>query len=121
MIELAHPWALALVVLPLLMRLLPAYRESRDSVRVPFVITSYSIHYTKLYEINVLIDNVISYWLSVHQVGGTAPFEGATTYLFLGNRLMQLPLGIFAIAVATTAFPALSTLAAKKDFRNNFV
>jgi len=67
-------------------------------------------------QINVLIDNVISYWLSVHQVGGTAPFEGATTYLFLGNRLMQLPLGIFAIAVATTAFPALSTLAAKKDF-----
>ncbi|MDH4040072.1 MAG: VWA domain-containing protein [Gammaproteobacteria bacterium] len=36
MIELAHPWALALLALPLLMRLLPAYRESRDSVRVPF-------------------------------------------------------------------------------------
>tara|TARA_R110002110_G_scaffold205066_7_gene417261 strand:- start:416958 stop:417941 length:984 start_codon:yes stop_codon:yes gene_type:complete len=36
MIELAHPWALALALLPLLMRLLPAYRESRDSVKVPF-------------------------------------------------------------------------------------
>lgn len=36
MYELAHPWALALVVLPFLMRLLPAYRESRDSVKVPF-------------------------------------------------------------------------------------
>ncbi len=36
MIELAHPWALALLLLPLFMRLLPAYRESRDSVRVPF-------------------------------------------------------------------------------------
>lgn len=36
MIELAQPWALLLVALPLLMRLLPAYRESRDSVRVPF-------------------------------------------------------------------------------------
>ncbi|MEZ5504128.1 MAG: VWA domain-containing protein [Halioglobus sp.] len=36
MIELAHPWAGALLVLPLLMRLLPAYRESRESVRVPF-------------------------------------------------------------------------------------
>ena len=36
MFELANPWALALIVLPLLMRLLPAYRESRDSVRVPF-------------------------------------------------------------------------------------
>lgn len=36
MIELAHPWALVLLVLPLLMRLLPAYKESRDSIRVPF-------------------------------------------------------------------------------------
>jgi len=36
MIELAYPWALLLVFLPLLMRLLPAYKESRDSVRVPF-------------------------------------------------------------------------------------
>tara|TARA_B110000503_G_scaffold32101_2_gene52062 strand:- start:1064 stop:2056 length:993 start_codon:yes stop_codon:yes gene_type:complete len=36
MYELAHPWALALLALPLIMWLLPAYRESRDSVRVPF-------------------------------------------------------------------------------------
>jgi Ca-activated chloride channel family protein len=36
MYELAHPWALALLPLPLIMWLLPAYRESRDSVRVPF-------------------------------------------------------------------------------------
>lgn len=36
MIELAHPWALTLIALPLLMRLLPAYRESRESVKVPF-------------------------------------------------------------------------------------
>jgi Ca-activated chloride channel family protein len=36
MIELVHPWALALLALPLLMRLLPAYKESRDSIRVPF-------------------------------------------------------------------------------------
>jgi Ca-activated chloride channel family protein len=36
MIELAHPWALVLLALPLLMRLLPPYKESRDSIRVPF-------------------------------------------------------------------------------------
>ncbi|MCB1677649.1 MAG: VWA domain-containing protein [Halioglobus sp.] len=36
MIELVHPWALVLLGLPLLMRLMPAYRESRDSVKVPF-------------------------------------------------------------------------------------
>lgn len=36
MLELAYPLALLLLPLPLLARLLPAYRESRDSVRVPF-------------------------------------------------------------------------------------
>lgn len=36
MLELAHPWALALIALPLFMRLVPAYKESRDSVKVPF-------------------------------------------------------------------------------------
>ncbi len=36
MFELALPWALLLLPLPLLMRLLPPYRESRDSVKVPF-------------------------------------------------------------------------------------
>ena len=36
MIELAHPWALLLLLLPLAMIPLPAYKESRDSVKVPF-------------------------------------------------------------------------------------
>ena len=36
MLELAEPWALLLLPLPLLMRLLPAYKESRDSIKVPF-------------------------------------------------------------------------------------
>lgn len=36
MLELAYPWALLLVFLPILMRMLPAYRESRESVKVPF-------------------------------------------------------------------------------------
>ncbi len=36
MYELAQPWALLLLLLPLAMRLLPPYRESRDSVKVPF-------------------------------------------------------------------------------------
>lgn len=36
MLELTYPWALLLLLLPPLMRLLPAYRESRDSVKVPF-------------------------------------------------------------------------------------
>jgi len=36
MLELAHPWALLLLLLPFFMLLLPAYKESRESVKVPF-------------------------------------------------------------------------------------
>ena len=36
MFEFVYPWALLLLALPLVMRLAPAYRESRDSVKVPF-------------------------------------------------------------------------------------
>ncbi len=35
-LEWVHPWAFLLLPLPVLMRLLPAYRERRDAVRVPF-------------------------------------------------------------------------------------
>jgi len=62
-------------------------------------------------QLNVFIDNLIAYWLS----SGRAP--GATTYLYLGNRLMQLPLGVFGIALATTAFPYLASHAAKGDWK----
>lgn len=36
MLELTYPWLLLLLALPLLMRLMPAYKQSRDSVKVPF-------------------------------------------------------------------------------------
>ncbi|MEH6589132.1 MAG: VWA domain-containing protein [Halioglobus sp.] len=36
MLEFAHPWAVLLTPLPVIMLLIPAYKESRDSVKVPF-------------------------------------------------------------------------------------
>lgn len=65
-------------------------------------------------QLNVFVDNMIAYSLSLRSVDGVAVYEGATTYLYLGNRLMQLPLGVFGIALATTAFPFLAEYAAKK-------
>ncbi len=40
-------------------------------------------------------------------------FEGGPTYLFYGMRLIQFPLGIFGVAMATAILPSLSTHAAK--------
>lgn len=42
--------------------------------------------------------------------------EGSITALRFANRLVQLPIGIFAAGVATAFFPLLSSLAAKKEF-----
>ncbi len=66
-------------------------------------------------QVNVLLDNIIAYAMSIGVIDVSQ--AGATTYLYLGNRLMQLPLGVIGIAIATTAFPFLATAAAKKDHR----
>jgi len=52
-------------------------------------------------QINVLVDGLIAYALSLRGEGGD------NTYLYLGNRLMQLPLGILGVAVATTSLTAM--------------
>jgi putative peptidoglycan lipid II flippase len=40
-------------------------------------------------------------------------FEGGPTYLFYGMRLIQFPLGIFGVALATAILPTLSAQAAR--------
>jgi putative peptidoglycan lipid II flippase len=57
--------------------------------------------------------------LSVTQINITVStilasfFEGGPTYLFYGMRLIQFPLGIFGVALATAILPTLSTQAAR--------
>ena len=42
--------------------------------------------------------------------------EGAVSYLFYADRLMELPLGVFAIAVGTAVLPSMSRQAAHDDY-----
>ncbi len=42
--------------------------------------------------------------------------EGAVSYLFYADRLMELPLGVFAIAVGAAVLPSMSRQAAHNDF-----
>lgn len=53
-------------------------------------------------QINVTISTILSSY-----------FDGGPTYLFLGMRLIQFPLGIFGVALATAILPTLSTQAAQ--------
>lgn len=55
-------------------------------------------------QINILVDT----YFASHVPGGN-------TYLYAANRIMQFPLGVYGIAVATAAFPRLSGLAARGE------
>lgn len=58
-----------------------------------------------VYQLNVLIATVF-----------VSDFHGGRTFVYYADRLIQFPLGIFAISVGTAILPTLSRLAAKKDY-----
>ena len=58
-----------------------------------------------VYQINTLVDQLL----------GSLLIEGSITYLYFADRLVQFPLGIFAIAAATAVLPSLSRQAATND------
>ena len=61
-----------------------------------------------IHQISLLIDTLLASFLPA----------GSISYLYYGNRLMQLPLGVFGISVATAALPTLASQAAKNDLKN---
>ena len=58
-----------------------------------------------VYQINILVGTLLASMLP----------EGSVSYLYYADRLVQFPLGIFAIATATAVLPSLSRQAAAKD------
>ena len=58
-----------------------------------------------VYQVNVLIGGLLGSMLK----------EGSVSYLYFADRLVQFPLGIFAIAAATAVLPSLSRQAAGND------
>ena len=43
---------------------------------------------------------------------------GAASVLYYSDRLIQFPLGVFGIAMATVVFPLFSTHAVREDWNN---
>ena len=56
-------------------------------------------------QINLLIDTIFASLLET----------GSPTWLYISDRLIQFPLGIFAIAIGTVLLPSLSKASVKKD------
>ena len=60
-----------------------------------------------VYQINVLIGTILASMLPV----------GGVSWLYYADRLVELPLGIFAIALGTAVLPSMSRLAGQGDYR----
>ncbi|MBU4463273.1 MAG: murein biosynthesis integral membrane protein MurJ [Desulfobacteraceae bacterium] len=58
-----------------------------------------------VYQINILVSTLLASLLP----------EGSVSYLYYADRLVQFPLGIFAIATATAILPSLSRQASSGD------
>lgn len=80
-------------------------------------------------QVNVVLDSLIAVGFSSPQNGpgqfyfaGMAvnfPMKaGAASVLYYSDRLIQFPLGVFGIAMATAVFPLFSTHAVREDWSN---
>lgn len=61
-----------------------------------------------VYQLNLLISNSLASYLPT----------GSVTYIYYSNRLMELPLGVFAVAFATVNLPTLATQAENKAWED---
>lgn len=57
-------------------------------------------------QVNILVSRILAY--SLDDLGGVS-------YLYMSARLVELPLGVFAIAISTILFPVLTRAASKGD------
>lgn len=61
---------------------------------------------TAIYQINSYVSSMLAFSVN----------DSAGTWMFYANRLMELPIGVFAIAVSTVIYPLLSRHAVEKNF-----
>ncbi len=61
---------------------------------------------TAIYQVNSYVSSMLAFSIN----------DSAGTWMFYANRLMELPIGVFAIAVSTVIYPLLSRHAVEKNF-----
>ena len=87
----------------------PKWRPQHKGVRRAFKLMLPAIFGSSVAQINVLLSGITASLLPV----------GSISYLYYSDRLMEFPLGLFGIALATVTLPYLSRLWANGD-RNEF-
>ncbi|MDH5446856.1 MAG: murein biosynthesis integral membrane protein MurJ [Gammaproteobacteria bacterium] len=84
---------------------LPRWGFRHEGVRRIMKLMIPGIIGSSMMQINLLLDTLIASFL----------VTGSVTWLYLSDRMMELPLGVFGIALATVILPGLSEQHAKAD------
>ncbi|RPF73199.1 MAG: murein biosynthesis integral membrane protein MurJ [Thiotrichales bacterium TMED285] len=66
-----------------------------------------AIFATGVYQLNILVDTVFASFL----------VTGSPTWLYLSERLVQFPLGLFGVAIAIVSLPDLAETFSKRNFK----
>ncbi|MDG2129274.1 MAG: murein biosynthesis integral membrane protein MurJ [Fuerstiella sp.] len=103
------------------MRVGPAEQAARDNTTRVFRAMGPVLVGLSITQINGLIDGLLAWILVAPGPGGISFFsrfllpEGTAAALYLGQRLFQFPLGVFAVALGTVLFPRFARHAAAGD------
>ncbi len=95
--------------LPFLKRIrmlpLPRWRPKHNGVATVRKLMLPALFGSSVAQINIMIDNIIASHLAT----------GSVSWLYYSDRLMEFPLGVFGIALATVILPRLSAQHARAD------
>ena len=82
-----------------------AWNLTHPFVRNIYIIMAPAVLGAGITQINVMVDGLLAMFIN----------ERGVSVLFFANRLTELPLGIFGVAIATAVLPSLSFFAAKNE------
>jgi len=94
------PWAIKAGL-----KLLPRWDPMHPALRRIGVLMLPAVVGSAVYQLNQFLGTLLASFLP----------EGSISWLYYADRLVQFPLGIFAIAISTAALPSLSAHAAARD------
>ena len=83
----------------------PRWGARHEAVQRIFALMLPAIFGSSVAQLNLLIDRHIASWLQT----------GSISWLYYSDRLMEFPLGVFSIALATVILPGLSERFAKQE------
>ncbi|MBN1832598.1 MAG: murein biosynthesis integral membrane protein MurJ [Deltaproteobacteria bacterium] len=86
--------------------LVPCWQPNHPAVKRIGLLMLPAIFGSAVYQFNTIVNRFLSSFL----------VEGSVSWLYAADRLVQFPLGVFAIALSTAALPSLSKQGAEKDF-----